>query len=402
MSGRQKEENRERHGRAGSILFLAVFAVSVCVFLAGTVFGGKEISGLENRTLEAFPELTAQSFLSGGFQDGLEKALGDRLTGSETIRSLVRDGQAGVLRVEQGVLYAMDPSLQNGYTQAAEGYYFYGGDTNRIVEKPAEDAGTENRIRAMAELVNAVPGVKVYLYFVQNSRSVDFDRPEEGERLYGLVRDAFRTEGSAAFSFTDYGDYKQWFYQTDHHWNNRGSYRGYREIVSLMGLGEPLEAGEEITFPFVFNGSYARKTSQLCADEPFRVYSFTVPAHTVTLNGKRGKYGRMDAYLKGRYETEPLTNHYSNCYGGEYGEIVYDFGTEDRGNLLIIANSYSNPINALIASHFDRTAVVDPRYWEQQAGKPFDPAACAVEAGADTVLLLGDIQLFAGGEGEGD
>ena len=121
----------------------------------------------------------------------------------------------------------------------------------------------------------------------------------------------------------------------------------------------------------------------------------------MTLNGKRGRYGRMDAYLKGRYETEPLTNHYSNCYGGEYGEIVYDFGTEGKGTLLVIANSYSNPINALIASHFDRTVVVDPRYWEQAAGTPFDPRACVESAGADTVLLLGDIQLFTGGEGDG-
>ena len=89
------------------------------------------------------------------------------------------------------------------------------------------------------------------------------------------------------------------------------------------------------------------------------------------------------------------------CYGGEYGEILYDFGTEGKGTLLIIANSYSNPINALIASHFDRTVVVDPRYWEQAAGTPFDPRACAESAGADTVLLLGDIQLFTGGEGDG-
>ena len=401
MAGREKTEKAEKGGRAGSILFLVLFAVSVCVFLAGTVFGGKEISGLENRTLAAFPPLTAETFASGSFQDGLEDALGDRLTGSETIRAWVRDGQAGVLRAEQEALYALDPSLKNGYSQAAEGYYFYGGDENRIVEKPAEDAGAEDRIREMAEQVNALSGVKVYLYFIQNSRSVDFDRPEEGDRLYGLVRDAFRTDGCAAFTFTDYEDYKQWFYQTDHHWNNRGSYRGYREITALMGKGEPVEAGEEITFPFVFNGSYARKTNQLCADEPFRVYTFTVPEHTVTLNGKRGRYGRMDAYLKGRYETEPLTNHYSNCYGGEYGEIVYDFGTEGKGTLLIIANSYSNPINALIASHFDRTVVVDPRYWEQAAGTPFDPRACAESAGADTVLLLGDIQLFTGGEGDG-
>ena len=389
----------EKHGRLTAILFIAVFAVSVCVFLAGTLFGGKEVSDLENRTLTAFPALRPESFLSGDFQDELEEALGDHLTGSETIRAAVRDAQAGALRMEQSVLYALNPALKSGYTQAAEGYWFYGGDSNRIVEKPVEDPAGEEALQTLADQVNGIEGVQVFLYFIQNSRSVDFDRPEEGTALYDKVCACFPTAKCAAFTFTDYEDYKQWFYQTDHHWNNRGSYRGYREIVELLGKGEPVEAGEEIEFPFVFNGSYARKTNQLCADESFRVYRFELPDYTVTLNGKRGKYGRMDAYLKGRYEEEPLTNHYSNCYGGEYGEIVYDFGTEGRGTLLIIANSYSNPINALIASHYDRTMVVDPRYWEQWTGEPFDPAACAERAGADTVLLLGDIQLFTGTEG---
>ena len=391
-----------KDGRTAAILFLAVFVLSVCFFLAGAVFGKKETSVLENRTLTAFPELKAENLLSGKFQDQLEEALGDHMTGSEAIRGTVRDGQAAALRLMQSALYTMDPSLRSGYTQAAEGYYFYNGDPSRIVEKPAAEGTGEQHLQALADQVNAISGAKVYLYFIQNSRSVDFDRPEEGTALYDRVRAYFRTDGSAAFTFTDYEDYGKWFYQTDHHWNNRGSYRGYWEIIGMMGKGEPLEAGEEIAFPFVFNGSYARKTGQLCADEPFRVYEMTVPKHTETLNGKRGKYGRMDAYLKGRYETDPLTNHYSACYGGEYGEILYDFGTEGKGTLLIIANSYSNPINALIASHFDRTAVVDPRYWEKWTGEPFDAAACAGQYGADTVLLLGDIQLFTGeAEGEG-
>ena len=392
----------KKRGQTGTAVFIALFALSVCVFLAGAVFGGKEISELENRTLTAFPAPRRADFISGAFQDALEEALGDHLTGSEAIRAAVRDGQAAALRTEQSALYALNPALESGYAQAAEGYYFYRGDKTRIVEKPAEDPAGEERLRVLAEQVNAIPDVRVYLYFIQNSRSVDFDRPEESAAVFERIRGSFRTEGSAAFTFADYEEYAQWFYQTDHHWNNRGSYRGYREIVQMMGKGEPLEAGEETEFPFVFNGSYARKTRQLCADEPFRIYSFDLPEHTVTLNGKRGKYGRTEAYLKGRYDTDPLTNHYSVCYGGEYGEIVYDFGTEGRGTLLIIANSYSNPINGLIASHFDRTTVADPRYWEEWTGEPFDPAVCAERAGADTVLLLGDIQLFTGEpDGEG-
>ena len=385
--------------------FILLFAVSVVLFLLPAAVGGRDVSELENRTLTAFPALSMETFLDSSFQNDLENALGDHLLGSEAIRSLVRDGQAAALKAEQNILYAVNPALKTGYSQIAEGYYSYGGDTARIVEKPSDPAEWAEPLRAFAGQIGAIPDTRTFLYFVENSRSVDFDRPENGSALYDWVCSFFSCEKTGAFSFTDYADYCQWFYQTDHHWNNRGSYRGYCEIVNLMGLGSPVEHGEETEFPFVFNGAYARQTSRLCADEPFRAYSFDLPKHTVTLNGKRGKYGRLDAYLKGRYETDPLTNHYANCYGGEYGEIVYDFGTEGKGNLLVIASSYSNPINALIASHFDRTTVVDPRYWEQWTGNPFDPAACAQSAGADTILLLGDIRMFTSdlaGEGGND
>ncbi len=398
-----------KHGRIYAGLFVALFAVSVLLGVCSAFLDRRKSSVLENRTLAPFPAAETDAFLSGVFQDQLEEALGDHLTGSEEIRSLVRGVQASALHAGQNILYTLNPSLRSGYIQLSEGYYAYNGDDHRIVERPEEKPFPEEQLAAFAERLKQT-GLPVTLYFIQNSRSVDFDRPGHGDNICNRILSAFEGAGltpaaCGEFSLTDYGDYCKWFYQTDHHWNNRGSYRGYREIVELMGKGEPLPVGAEIAFPFVFNGSYARQTNRLCADEPFRVYSFDLPKYTVTMNGKRGKYGRMDAYLKGRYEAEPLTNHYANCYGGEYGEIVYDFGTEGKGTLLMIASSYSNPINALIASHFDRTVVVDPRYWEFWAEKPFDPAETASVCGADTILLLGDIRLFTTdliGEGGAD
>ena len=183
-----------KDGRTAAILFLAVFALSVCFFLAGAVFGKKETSVLENRTLTAFPELKAERLLSGEFQDQLEEALGDHMTGSETIRGTVRDGQAAALRMAQSALYTMDPSLRSGYTQAAEGYYFYNGDPSRIVEKPVAEGTGEQHLQALADQVNAISGAKVYLYehektglwidvFPMEYSRTDPDNPAERETL---------------------------------------------------------------------------------------------------------------------------------------------------------------------------------------------------------------------------
>ena len=397
-----------RRGRLYEWIFIAVFTASVLLWTCSALLDRKDMSELENRALASFPEAEPDAFFSGTFQDKLEEAMGDHLAGSESIRSRVRSLQASALAAGQDILYSLDPSLRSGYVQLSEGYWTYQGDGHRIVERPGEAPFPEEQLAALAENLNST-GLPVMLYFIENSRSVDFDRPGEEStlsRILAAFADAgFSPAACGEFTFSDYEDYCRWFYQTDHHWNNRGSYRGYREIIAMMDKGDPVPAGEETVFPFVFNGSYARQTNRLCADEPFRVYSFDLPAYTVTLNGKRGKYGRLDAYLKDRYETNPLTNHYANCYGGEYGEIVYDFGTEGKGTLLLIASSYSNPINALIASHFDRTVVVDPRYWEAWSGRSFDPAEAASACGADTILLLGDIRFFTAdliGEGGPD
>ena len=387
----------KKSAAAGRVLFVAAWAASLLLLGLVPVRGQKDISETENRGLAHFPMLTVSGFLDGSFQDALEKALGDQLLFSEEVRSAVRDTQAEILSAEQETLYHLNPALKSGYTQIAPGYYAYRGDEHRIVEKPKPEADRA-ALRAFADGVNSLAGARRCLYFINNSRSVDFDRPDSGETVFDSVISCFRLDAAGEFAFQDYEDYCRWFYQTDHHWNHRGSYRGYREIMSLLKPDDPLlEPEAEVELPVVFNGSYARQTKSLRADERFTVYSFSLPKHAETLNGKRGTYGRLNAYLKGRYAEDSLTNHYANCYGGEYGEIIYDFAQPEAGRLLLIASSYSNPINGLIASHYDQTYVIDLRYYEEWAGRPFDIVSYAAEKEIDDVLLLGDIEMFLGG-----
>ena len=376
--------------------FIVLFVLSLAAVLFFVFTDRNTVSGLENRTLAELPAPSLSSFLSGDFQDQLEDALGDHMPLSETIRGTVRQVEAELLAAQQKAVRSLFPGLNGLYTQIAEGYYSYAGDEHRIVEKPVlTEKDIPDGLRSIAGKVSQDLGnVRTVLYWIDNSRSVSFDFPREH-----AVRDAvfslFPTAVKTAFTFSGYEEFCGLFYQTDHHWNHRGSYKGYTEILSQLRCEEtPVPAGEEVAFPLVFNGSYARQTSLLCADEPFTVYRFDLPKMAVTLNGKRGTYGRSDAYLRGRYSDEPLTNHYSNYYGGEYGEIAYTTGSAGKGVLLIVSSSYSNPVNGLLASHFDKTYVIDPRYYAEWAGKEFDLAAYAGERGVTDLLLLGDVNFF--------
>lgn len=400
----------EKRGTGRLILALALFLAPVTLLWGSLIRGPKAVSATENRTLAQWPALTAESFLRGTFQEALEEAAGDQMIGSEPLRAAAKDAESAAQSLLLGALKGIRPEVGSGYAELTEGYYAYAGDAHRIVERPDEARLDAGRLETLVSQTGRIRGVKKYLYFIENSRSVDFDRMEDRDRYYQQTAAAFDAlpaesalDGAAAFRFESYEDYCRLFYQTDHHWNHRGSWRGYQEILELMGLSQGTEqAPEELTLPVVFNGSYARQTRMLCADEPFSVYAVSLPKHTETMNGKRGTYGHLASYIRGKVPEDNLRNHYAYCYGGDYGEIVYDFGDEGRGSLLMLVDSYSNPINGLIASHFDTTYVIDPRYYESWAGVPFDPESYLADHPADALLMMGDILFFQGADsGEG-
>ena len=384
--------------RRTSLMLIICCALPVLLVLAVLFTGQKDVSDAENRTLRRYPAFSLKSFLDGTFQADLEQALSDQYPYGPEIKSAVLDAQNTLTRAE-GALLGTGGDV---YMEITAGYAHFAGDEHRIVEMPWAVGRDEARIAAAAEAFNHVAGVKKYVYFIRNSRAQDFTLTEaENTAVYDRVRAAYHADGYGCFAAADYEDFCRWFYQTDHHWNHRGADRGYREIMALLGRENEIRQPErEWTFDVVFNGSYARQTRELCADERFGAYTYDLPRARVTLNGKKGTYGHAALYEKDRFPTDELRNHYAYYYGGDYGEIAVEGGGAD-GRLLIVADSYSNPLNLLLASHFESTYIIDLRYYEKDMGKPFDWDAYIAEHRIDTVLMLGDIALYAGAQEEG-
>ena len=382
------------------IVFIVLFLLPMVSAALIPLFGQRDMSVSENRSLTKLPALSWSSFRDGSFQDQLEDALIDQVPGGEAVKNAALDAKNSLLKLQQGVLYAAAPQLKSNYAPIAEGYYHYAGDEHRIVESPSGTVTDQAALERMAADFAGLPeDMTVCLFFIENSRVIDFDRPESG-RVYQAVVDAIRPDRSDVFAVPDYDAYCGRFYQTDHHWTIDGAYAGYRQIHRLLhGTDEGMiPDAETVRIDAVFQGSYARQTRVLCADETFGFKSFGLPKYSTFINGRKKNYGNVAMYERGKYASEAMTNHYANCFGGDFGEIVYDFGTEGRGSLLLVASSYSNPINALIASGYDKTYVIDLRYYEAWAGEAFDPAAYCEKNGIGTVLLLGDVKLFYASE----
>ncbi len=395
---------KKKPGRFASILLLAGCALPILLMLIVPFRGQLTVSDAENRSLAQFPALTLEGFVSGDFQQQLEDALGDQYPFGETLKSGLITLQDKVYQAESSALKAIFPSAAMSYTEIANGYYHFGGDESRIVEKAWPEEKYAPAVQKQSALY-AKLDVPVYLYFIRNSRAHDFMQDDAAnDAVFQAIVEAYQPAGAACFAAADYDEYASLFYAADHHWNHRGADKGYRDVIRLLlGDGEEtVPVKVEVSFPVPFNGSYARQSGRMVGDSTFTVYTYGLKKTITRLNGKNGTYGHQSLYEKGRYPTDELRNHYAYYYGGDYGEIVLDTRNAQKENLLIVGDSYTNPINVLIASHFGRTHILDLRYYERDMGEPLDLNAYIQQNDISRVLLLGDITFFAGMQDGGE
>ena len=146
----------------------------------------------------------------------------------------LRDGASDL---GKSLIYAVAPQLRPSYEPLTEGYYQYGGDTTRIVEKPRDWLSYGDRLSAFAAQWAGESSVPKYLYFIENSRTVDFDDPESGHETAAWIGEALGVSAMDVFRVNSYEELCASFFQTDHHWNKEGSYAGYRAVIRLL-LGE--------------------------------------------------------------------------------------------------------------------------------------------------------------------
>ena len=176
-----------------------------------------------------------------------------------------------------------------------------------------------------------------------------------------------------------------------------GTTGGTDSLRMLLGEGEPLlEPVETVEFPVMFNGSYNKDMNVQTSDEPFTVYRFDYPQMSVKVNEKWQKaYGRQTEYFAGRYSGKALTNHYMSFYGGDMALVSFNTNQPEKENIIVFSNSFSNAVDMLIASHFNRTYFVDQRHYARDMERDFSLSRAIKEWNISKVLLLGDGSFFS-------
>lgn len=260
----------------------------------------------------------------------------------------------------------------------------------------------DERIDNFNEVLDALdPHIPVYLYFAENSRSHPVEKEfSVDSELYLHLKERLHTDGADHLKYSSFREYCNLYYSTDHHWNYRGSYQAYVDIVRMLkgGKEEVLEPVAVEVFPVYFNGLYSKELKLEFSREYFAIYRFDpFPQYTALVNGKKKVYDHIGSYLKNMINNSPLYNHYAACYGGDFGKIVFQGEQSGKGNLLLIGDSLSNPVKTLLIHHYDNIIYVDLRHYEQDMGKPFSMSELLAEYPIDQILLLGNVTLFIEG-----
>lgn len=259
------------------------------------------------------------------------------------------------------------------------------------------------RVQAFNEALDRVDRhIPTYVYYVENSRShsLKTEFPEESPQ-YVYLKENLHADGFDHLKYATFREYCDYFYTTDHHWNYRGSYQGYVDIVRMLkGPDEPvLTPSDVLTLPVYYNGAYCRRAKPGFSREYFTVYRFDpLPAYTAWVKGRQRAYDRMEAYWSGAYSTASMANHYGLYYGGDSGKLVMEGESEGKGTLLLFGDSMSNAVKTLLIHHYDRIVCVDLRNFLNDEGKYCSLRELLREYPVDQILFLGNTPLFMTGD----
>lgn len=210
------------------------------------------------------------------------------------------------------------------------------------------------------------PDVKTYIYFP--TRLEEMLNSEKENRL--LCRENYlrQLNGNISYSALKIGsveDHQKYFYKSDEHWKAAGAYQGYVDIIDMISkdyeLGPIKEIEKEIVYDREFKGNISSKIGMVGSSDRLEdyilkdlgEYDYFANGNKIDLNEAKELYAANG--------NDTVYSDYDLYFGDNYFLREFDFHQDDKPNILIFADSYINTNMSWIASHFNKTLIIDLR-----------------------------------------
>lgn len=356
-----------------------------------TVFFPEEMNYLENRYANKIEAFTIESFMDGGFQTQMSSAFNDQVPASGYMKKIYNSLNA---RFEKSIVFKVKEIDENRYYSMKGGQMFQ----NHIVYGTSELEESKERLERKITNIKSNreenKNTEFYVYYIEKDTDINFETNEK-VGIYEYLKERFDEEGIPynGFRVENFSEFSDCFYKTDHHWNNVGSYKAYKDVARFLDPGvELIEPIGERLLMYEFSGSKAAGIGVTgIITEPFPVYEFAYPQMSILIDRETAEdYGKQKLYLNEKQSSIS----YGSFYGWDNGQIVFDTNQKDKENLLIIGESYDNAILKLLAAGFNKTHSIDLRYYENTFGESFNITEYIAENDINKVLYIGNMDYF--------
>lgn len=179
---------------------------------------------------------------------------------------------------------------------------------------------------------------------------------------------------------------KDWYglyYKTDHHWTNEAAFWAYGELAKHLSDNFSFEINSKYydinnysvrSYEQAFLGTQGKRVGSIYSG--LDDINFLIPKFETSL-----EYQRESVLLKGDFDATLLFDEnyvtgdkfkdfcYEASMGGNYGYIKVTNNLETNGKkVLLIKDSYANPVATFLALGVSELEIVDPRYFEDEMG----------------------------------
>lgn len=325
------------------IIDIIVQIMIVMMFVMTIFLPKKSFSQNENRYLQQLPLVTIENILSGKFMTAMTDYVADHFPLREEL-----------LNVKTNIFKILGVIRQNNVYYASDNY---------LIEEYQKPLNNEKIVRVVNRFINNNSFVHYDFMLVPTSSyilknklplyNLNYDEEETLNYFKNNIQANYIDVTNSLLSNND----KDIYYRTDHHWTSYGAYYAYLEYCNKKNL-----LPNNYSFVTVSNDFYGTLYS--------KVLDKTIKPDTI-----------MKAIDNNSYMVEYPSNITSSLYNDSYLQekdqysyflnsnqsliIITNNNVSDK-ELLVIKDSYANSFIPLIASHYSKIHVIDPRYYKKK------------------------------------
>ena len=314
----------------------------------------KDISFVENRSLQKFPEINKTSFVDGSFENKMSNWFGDQFV-----------GRNGLIHLRYGILKLMGQKKINDI-------YLCGKQLIEDTKLPNKTQLSRNlnAINAFTEKHSDVDTSFMLIpnaVYVQNKRLPYFsDENDQGK----IMDSIYNTLDSSVYSFDARKTLKKHseeylYYKSDHHWTSLGAFYTYQAWQKQQGNDDvSLKDYDQYVVSNNCRGTLANGSGSFGIKDDITIFVNKNLSDYYVQEPKQKNKGSIydSSFLKTK-------DQYSVFLGGNKDIQRIELNNDSKRHLLLFKDSYANSFVQFIMNDYRSITIVDPRYYRDDIEK---------------------------------